>query len=46
MAPDWHQIGLDWIGSDWNWIRLENWKIIVGTKSWPLIGTGVVQDWP
>ena len=39
---DWHQIGLDWIRLDK--IGLENWKIVVGTNSWPPTGTGFAQD--
>ena len=44
LAPDWH--GLAWIGTDWHrigrdWLGLANWRICVGTKNWPLIGTGL-----
>ena len=41
---DWHRIGMDWhglarIGMDWQ--GLANWRICVGTKNWPPIGTGL-----
>ena len=47
LAPDWH--GLTWIGTDWHglarigsdWPGFADWRICVGTKSWPPIGTGL-----
>ena len=44
LARDWH--GLAWIGTDWH--GLVNWRICVGKKNWPLIGTGLAwidMDW-
>ena len=54
LAQDWH--GLTWIDMDWHglarigmdWQGLANWRICVGTKNWPPIGTGLAwidMDW-
>ena len=47
LAQDWHWIGrLAWIGTDGH--GLVNWRICVGKKNWPPIGTGLAwidMDW-
>ena len=44
LAVDWH--GLARIGTDWH--GMANWRIFVGAKNWPPIGTGLARigtDW-